>query len=154
MFACCVAASRPNALWESRADLRMIQCGLVGTSLDVVMLACPAFCQLQFVESGVDVFHRLYSVCLLFAPHSFSSHHCPRNIRVLDLLRWKLNKSSDSMTRSAYFPGVIDPRFCSTKFANAPLIVYARSAVSRSIVCAGTQPPSGLPSSPLRVSAV
>src|SRR5947199_9491545 len=28
-----------------------------------------------------------------------------------------LNKSSDSMTRSAYFPGVIDPRFCSTKFA-------------------------------------
>src|SRR5207248_7249350 len=56
-----------------------------------------------------------------------------------------LNKSSDSMTRSAYFPGVIDPRFCSTKFANAPLIVYARIAVSRSIVCAGTQPPSGLP---------
>src|SRR5438552_16317831 len=46
-----------------------------------------------------------------------------------------LNKSSDSMTRSAYFPGVIDPRFCSTKFANAPLIVYARIAVSRSIVC-------------------
>ena len=57
-----------------------------------------------------------------------------------------LNKSSDSTTRSAYFPGVIDPRFCSTKFANAPLIVYARIAVSRSIVCAGTQPPSGLPS--------
>src|SRR2546427_4537783 len=34
-----------------------------------------------------------------------------------------LNKSSDSMTKVGIFPGVIDPRFCSTKFANAPLIV-------------------------------
>src|SRR5450631_4484036 len=36
-----------------------------------------------------------------------------------------LNRSSDTITRSAYFPGVIDPRFCSTKLAYAPLIVYA-----------------------------
>src|SRR6266566_905408 len=29
---------------------------------DVVMLSCPLFCLLQFVESGVNMFHRLYSV--------------------------------------------------------------------------------------------
>jgi hypothetical protein len=26
------------------------------------MLSCPLFCLLQFVESGVNMFHRLYSV--------------------------------------------------------------------------------------------
>src|SRR2546427_11353449 len=31
-------------------------------SFDVVMLPCPLFCLLQFLESGVDVFDRLYSV--------------------------------------------------------------------------------------------
>src|SRR5207302_9921115 len=31
-------------------------------SSDVVMLPCPLFCLLQFLESGVDVFDRLYSV--------------------------------------------------------------------------------------------
>ena len=29
------------------------------------MLACPLFRLLQFVESGVNVFHRLYSVAAL-----------------------------------------------------------------------------------------
>src|SRR3989442_1194668 len=69
------------------------------------MLACPAFCQPQFVESGVDVFHRLYSVCLLFAPHSFSSHHCPRNIRVLDLLRWSFEQIIRQHDQVGIFPG-------------------------------------------------
>src|SRR5207249_10137590 len=79
--------------------------GLVGSSLDVVMLACPAFCQPQFVESSVDVFHRLYSVCLLFAPHSFSSHHRPRNIRVLDLLRWNFEQIIRQHDQVGIFPG-------------------------------------------------
>src|SRR5213083_2733175 len=42
-------------------------------SFDVVMLPCPLFCLLQFLESGVDMFDRLYSVPAHYVPACSSS---------------------------------------------------------------------------------
>jgi len=45
--------------------LESFNAGWLQASLDLVMLACPPFCPLQFTESGVNVLHRLYSVAAL-----------------------------------------------------------------------------------------